>query len=52
MEITASLVRDVGATPAVIGGLDRARQWEEAAGFVIALAFAGVNPQSAVPAVS
>jgi predicted dinucleotide-binding enzyme len=32
-------------------GLDRARQLEEVAGFVIALAFAGVDPQSAIPAV-
>ncbi len=44
------LVRDVGATPHVLGGLDRARQVEELAGTVIALAFAGVNPRSAVPA--
>jgi predicted dinucleotide-binding enzyme len=51
LEIAGSLVRDVGGVPAVIGGLDRARQLEEAAGFVIALAFAGVDPQSAIPAV-
>ncbi|WP_154796073.1 NADPH-dependent F420 reductase [Occultella kanbiaonis] len=44
------LVRDVGATPHVLGGLDRARQVEEFAGTVIALAFAGVDPRSAVPA--
>jgi predicted dinucleotide-binding enzyme len=49
--IVGSLVRDIGGVPAVLGGLDRARQLEEAAGFVIALAFAGVDPQSAIPAV-
>jgi len=46
-----SLVRDLGGAPAVLGGLDRARQLEEVAGFVITLAFAGVDPQSAIPAV-
>lgn len=51
LEITGSLVRDLGGVPAVIGGLDRARQLEEAGGFVMALAFAGVDPQSAIPAV-
>jgi predicted dinucleotide-binding enzyme len=51
LEVVSSLVRDIGGVPAVIGGLDRARQLEEVAGFVIALAFAGVNPQSAIPAV-
>jgi len=51
LEITGSLVRDIGGVPAVLGGLDRARQLEEAAGFVIALALAGVDPQSAIPAV-
>ncbi|WFE35303.1 NAD(P)-binding domain-containing protein [Micromonospora sp. WMMD975] len=51
LELVGSLVRDVGGVPAVVGGLDRARQLEEAAGFVIALAFAGVDPQSAIPAV-
>ncbi|GIJ63383.1 NADPH-dependent F420 reductase [Virgisporangium aurantiacum] len=51
LDVVGSLVRDVGGTPAVLGGLDRARQLEEAAGFVIGLAFAGVDPRSAVPAV-
>ena len=51
LEIVGSLVRDIGGVPAVIGGLDRARQLEEVAGFVIALAFAGVDPQLAIPAV-
>lgn len=52
LEIVGSLVRDVGGVPAVLGGLDRARQVEEVAGFVIGLAFAGVDPQSAIPAVA
>ncbi|HSK95801.1 MAG TPA: NAD(P)-binding domain-containing protein [Euzebyales bacterium] len=48
---TGELVRAVGGVPAVLGPLDRARQLEEAAGFVIGLAFAGVDPSSAVPRV-
>lgn len=49
---TASvLVRDVGGTPVVLGPLSRARQLEEAAGFVIGLAFQGANPVAAIPAV-
>ena len=51
LEIVGSLVRDVGGVPVRLGGLDRARQLEEVAGFVIGLAFAGVDPQSAIPAV-
>ncbi|GIF14216.1 NADPH-dependent F420 reductase [Actinoplanes teichomyceticus] len=51
LEVVGALVRDIGGVPAVIGGLDRARQLEEVAGFVIALAFAGIDPRSAVPAV-
>lgn len=51
LTVVGSLVRDLGGVPAVIGGLDRARQLEEVAGFVIALAFAGVDPQQAIPAV-
>lgn len=49
LRITADLVRDVGARPAVLGGLRRARQLEEVAGFVIGLAFSGIDPGSAVP---
>jgi predicted dinucleotide-binding enzyme len=52
LDVVGELVRDVGGRPVVLGGLDRARQLEEAAGFVIGLAFAGVDPQSAIPAVS
>ncbi|MFG3520684.1 NADPH-dependent F420 reductase [Nocardia nova] len=50
LRTTEHLVRDVGAVPVVLGGLDRARQLEEAAGFVISLAFSGVDPSRAVPA--
>ena len=49
--VTGRLVRDLGGEPASLGSLDRARQLEEAAGFVIGLAFAGFDPQSAVPKV-
>jgi 8-hydroxy-5-deazaflavin:NADPH oxidoreductase len=52
LSVVARLVRDLGAVPAVLGGLDRARQLEEVAGFVIGLAFAGVDPNSAVPRVT
>jgi len=48
----ATLVRDVGGEPAMIGGLVRARQLEEAAGLVIALAFAGADPRKAIPSVA
>ncbi|MFI6338729.1 NADPH-dependent F420 reductase [Streptomyces sp. NPDC050535] len=51
LDVVSGLVRDVGGTPAVVGGLDRVRQLEEAAGFVIGLAFAGFDPNSAVPRV-
>ncbi|GAA3005449.1 NADPH-dependent F420 reductase [Actinokineospora diospyrosa] len=49
LDTTATLVRDLGATPAVLGPLSRARQLEEVAGFVIGLAFAGTNPNAAIP---
>jgi predicted dinucleotide-binding enzyme len=45
----AALVGDLGARTAVLGGLDAARQAEEAAGFVVRLVAAGVNPRLAVP---
>ncbi|MFC7381439.1 NADPH-dependent F420 reductase [Sphaerisporangium rhizosphaerae] len=51
LRVVGELVRHVGGTPAVLGSLERARQLEEAAGFVIGLAFAGVDPRSAVPRV-
>lgn len=49
LDIAAHLVRDAGAHPAVVGPLHRARQLEEVAGFVIALAFAGQDPNTAIP---
>ncbi|WP_109525904.1 MULTISPECIES: NADPH-dependent F420 reductase [Nocardia] len=49
LRVTATLIRDAGADPAVLGGLDRARQLEEAAGFVIGLVFGGFDPRAAVP---
>jgi 8-hydroxy-5-deazaflavin:NADPH oxidoreductase len=49
LELVSGLVRDVGAMPAVLGSLPRARQLEEAAGFVIGLAFAGSDPSAAIP---
>lgn len=51
LEVTKTLVRDAGAQPAVLGGLDRARQLEETAGFVIGLAFSGVQPREAIPVI-
>ncbi|MFC4531790.1 NADPH-dependent F420 reductase [Sphaerisporangium dianthi] len=52
LRVVGELVRQVGGVPAVLGSLERARQLEETAGFVIGLAFAGVDPGSAVPHVS
>ncbi|MGW6013300.1 NADPH-dependent F420 reductase [Streptomyces sp. NPDC055210] len=52
LRIVGDLVSDVGGAPATLGSLDRVRQLEEVAGFVIGLAFAGVDPNSAVPKVS
>jgi len=49
LQVVRGLVRDVGGLPAVLGSLDRVRQLEEVAGFVIGLAFAGFNPNTAVP---
>jgi predicted dinucleotide-binding enzyme len=51
LQVVGELVRDVGGVPAVLGSLDRVRQLEEVAGFVIGLAFAGFDPASAVPRV-
>jgi len=51
LHVVSELVRDVGGTPAILGALDRVRQLEEVAGFVIGLAFAGFDPNSAVPRV-
>jgi 8-hydroxy-5-deazaflavin:NADPH oxidoreductase len=51
LQVVSELVRDVGGAPAVLGSLDRVRQLEEVAGFVIGLAFAGTDPNSAIPRV-
>ncbi|WP_260194505.1 NADPH-dependent F420 reductase [Actinophytocola gossypii] len=51
LRVTSRLVTDVGARPAVLGPLRRARQLEEVAGFTIGLAFSGVDPNAAVPRV-
>jgi len=47
--VVQQLIHEMGATPHTLGGLDRARQLEELAGTVIALAFGGINPRFAVP---
>ncbi|WP_217551885.1 NADPH-dependent F420 reductase [Streptomyces sp. GbtcB6] len=49
LHVVGELVRDVGGVPATVGTLDRARQLEEVAGFVIGMAFAGFAPGSAIP---
>jgi predicted dinucleotide-binding enzyme len=51
LDIATRLGRDVGANPVVLGPLHRARQLEEVAGFVIGLAFAGHDPNAAIPRV-
>jgi predicted dinucleotide-binding enzyme len=49
LRVVSKLARDVGGVPAVLGTLDRVRQLEEVAGFVIGLAFGGFDPNSAIP---
>jgi predicted dinucleotide-binding enzyme len=49
LDITRTLVRDAGAEPALLGGLARARQLEEIAGFTIGLVVAGFDPRTAIP---
>jgi predicted dinucleotide-binding enzyme len=49
LDEAAMLIRDLGGAPAVIGGLDHARQLEDVAGFVMQLVAAGSNPVTAVP---
>ncbi|WP_344244566.1 NADPH-dependent F420 reductase [Actinocorallia libanotica] len=51
LKTVGGLIRDLGAVPAALGPLSRARQLEEAAGFVIGLVFSGVDPHSALPRV-
>lgn len=48
----ATLIRDLGGVPAVIGGLDHARQLEGVAGVVMRLVAEGHNPVTAVPDVA
>jgi predicted dinucleotide-binding enzyme len=49
LRTVGQLASDAGGGPAVLGPLDRSRQLEEVAGFVIGLAFAGADPRSASP---
>ena len=49
LDRAAALIQDLGARPAVVGGLGSARQLEEAAGFVMRVVAAGYNPRLAVP---
>lgn len=51
LDTTSALIRDLGASAAVIGGLEHARQLEDVAGFVISVVAAGHNPVTAVPSV-
>ncbi|MGK5519992.1 NADPH-dependent F420 reductase [Micromonospora sp. URMC 107] len=49
LERVDTLIEDLGARAAVVGGLTSARQLEEAAGFVMRVVGAGWNPRLAVP---
>jgi predicted dinucleotide-binding enzyme len=49
LDMAAALIADLGAKTAVVGGLESARQLEEAAGFVMRVVAAGHNPRLAVP---
>ena len=49
LAITSMLIADLGGGTALVGGLSKARQLEEAAGFVMSLVAAGHNPRTAVP---
>jgi predicted dinucleotide-binding enzyme len=49
LDRAAALIQDLGARPAMVGGLSSARQLEEAAGFVMRVVAAGYNPRLAVP---
>jgi 8-hydroxy-5-deazaflavin:NADPH oxidoreductase len=49
LDTTSALIHDLGASTAVIGGIDRARQLEDVAGFVMSVLAAGHNPATAVP---
>ncbi|MET7636279.1 hypothetical protein ACWCW2_42880 [Streptomyces sp. NPDC001773] len=49
LDLATALIGDLGGQTAVIGGLDSARQLEEAAGFVMKVVASGHNPRLAVP---
>ncbi|MFC4133886.1 NADPH-dependent F420 reductase [Hamadaea flava] len=51
LDVVGRLVTDLGGTPVAVGGLDHARQLEEAAGFVVSLYGKGVDPSTAIPSV-
>lgn len=48
LDTVGELVTDLGCRPVTTGGLERAGQLEAVAGFVIGLAFAGVDPRSTI----
>jgi predicted dinucleotide-binding enzyme len=49
LDQAGALIRDLGGQVAVIGGISKARQLEETAGFVMTVVAAGYNPRQAVP---
>ena len=51
LALTERLIADLGGSPALLGGLDRARLLEDVAGFVMRLVATGHDPATAVPAV-
>jgi hypothetical protein len=51
LSLAEALIADIGARTARLGGLDAARQAEEAAGFVMRVVAPGENPRFAVPGV-
>jgi 8-hydroxy-5-deazaflavin:NADPH oxidoreductase len=51
LRLVSDLVRDLGGVPAVVGGMEYARQLEGVAGYVISLVRQGINPVTAVPSV-
>lgn len=52
LQCASTLITDLGAKPAKVGGLNSARQLEQAAGFVMRVVMAGFNPRFAVPDVN
>lgn len=49
LDRATALIRDLGGRAAVVGGLSKARQLEESAGFVMTVVASGHNPRFAVP---